>query len=107
MRDEAILTPLGVIPLELPGAGGFGLSPDREMLVYSVGEETPTAIQRLSSGGEKPWGLGLSPCGGWMLVADQGSDTVTSFRVDPETGKLHPHAALSIRQPTSATFASI
>ncbi|WP_420894152.1 lactonase family protein [Trinickia caryophylli] len=50
------------------------------------GELSP--VQRIASGGEKPWGFALDPSGRWMLVANQRSGRVNVFGIDPVSGRL-------------------
>ncbi|MHB8286673.1 MAG: lactonase family protein [Caulobacteraceae bacterium] len=63
-----------------------------------------TEIQRISARGLKPWAAELSPSGRWLLVANQGSDAVSVFRVARQ-GTLSPvRGALAAATPTSVSF---
>jgi 6-phosphogluconolactonase len=43
-------------------------------------------LQRVASGGDKPWAFAIDPSGGWMLVANGAK--VSLFRIDPAAGTL-------------------
>lgn len=65
-------------------------------------------VQRLASGGQTPWALGLHPGGRWLLVANQGSGTVAVFRRDPASGRLTPGGnAVPLFKPTSIVFPAV
>ena len=104
-----------------PGAAAFGLSNDGRFLyvsnrgtheihcfAVSPNDGTLTQIQTLNAGGEKPWGLAISGSGDWLLMANQASDRVSSFRIDPQTGKLSASGHhLNVKTPTSVGFVPI
>lgn len=65
-------------------------------------------IQRISSGGKYPWELSIGPAGHWLVVVNQKSDNVTSFRIDDQTGKLTPSGfEASIPEPVFAHFTGL
>lgn len=73
--------------------GRFVYAEDRgedTLVVYRVDPESGelSELQRMGSGGAKPWGMELDPSGKWLFVANQHSGTVTVFSVDPASGKL-------------------
>lgn len=75
--------------------------------VYAIKPDgTLTEKQRVSSGGKLPWSFRLDPGGNWLLVANQGDNTVTLFRRDGHDGTLVPSGAplAGIAQPTSVAF---
>ncbi|MBW4332139.1 lactonase family protein [Stakelama sp. CBK3Z-3] len=79
-----------------------------EIIVLALDAQTglPEMVQRIAAGGERPWCAAISPDGDWLLVANQASDLVTAFRIDPATGMLTPTAAsLSVPAPTGIAFA--
>ncbi|HEX4649866.1 MAG TPA: lactonase family protein [Granulicella sp.] len=57
----------------------FTVSPDGSRLTYQ---------RRSSCGGTIPRHLTLDPTGHWLLVANQGSDTIAVFARDPQSGHL-------------------
>ena len=68
------------------GLGGVG-SWTIEALARS-GLGALTLIEIVPCGGKTPRNFALSPDGTWLVCAHQGSDTVSTFRVDPASGKL-------------------
>lgn len=52
------------------------------------GELAPLGF--VPSGGRTPRGMGMSADGAWLVCAHQDSGTVTSFRLDPATGRPDP-----------------
>lgn len=40
--------------------------------------------------GKFPRHFGIDPTGNYLLVANQNTDNIVFFRIDPQTGKLHP-----------------
>ncbi|MDS0861345.1 lactonase family protein [Burkholderia pseudomultivorans] len=80
---------------------------ENALLVYRIdgisGELTQ--VQRISSGGEKPWGLGIDRSGKWLLVANQRSGTVNVFEVDTVTGRLSDTGqAVGVPDPVAIAF---
>ena len=58
------------------------------LVVYRVDAATGelALLQRVPSGGDKPWGFAIDPSGRWMLVAN--SAKVSLFGIDAATGVL-------------------
>ncbi|WP_230939355.1 lactonase family protein [Burkholderia diffusa] len=80
---------------------------ENALVVYRVNRISGelTQIQRISSGGEKPWGLGIDPSGKWLLVANQRSGTVNVFGVDTVTGRLFDTGrAVDVATPVAIAF---
>ena len=65
----------------VPGAPSFAID-------AATGKLTPTG--HVSTGGHWPRNFTLSPSGRWLLVANQKSDSIVVFRIDPETGLPAP-----------------
>jgi 6-phosphogluconolactonase len=86
----------------------LSLRGDQEALIaYSIEKESGalTEIQRVPSQGKIPWSFGIDPTGHWMLVADQGSNSVVVFAVDSKTGKLATtDESLSVPNPVAVAF---
>ncbi|PVM82983.1 lactonase family protein [Caulobacter endophyticus] len=62
-------------------------------------------IQRVPTGGKTPWSFGLDPSGRWLLVANQGSDTVTVLARNSASGRLTATGQeLAVNRPTCLTF---
>ena len=91
--------------------GRFVYAEDRgenELVVYRVNAESGelSEIQRIASGGEKPWSFALHPSGKWLVVANQHSGTVSVFGVDPGTGMLSD-TGQSMAVPTAVSIAFV
>jgi 6-phosphogluconolactonase len=86
----------------------LSLRGDREALVtYSIDKASGalTEIQRISPPGKIPWSFGIDPTGHWMLVADQGSNSVDVLSIDSKTGKLSATTqSVSVPNPVSVAF---
>jgi 6-phosphogluconolactonase len=76
------------------------------IVAYAVNKDgTLTEIQRISSQGETPRSYGFDPTGKWMLVTNEGSNSVDVFSVDSETGKLKATGeSLSVPKPQTVVF---
>lgn len=63
---------------------------DSSLVVHAVDGRTGrlTRIQKLPSGGDKPWHFALHPNGRWMLVANRDANALRVFSVDRRTGRL-------------------
>jgi 6-phosphogluconolactonase len=80
---------------------------ENTLVVYRVDAESGalSLLQRIGSGGERPWGFAIHPSGKWMLVANQRSGNVTVFRIDPASGLLASTGeAVDLPAPVSLTF---
>ncbi|WP_233272844.1 lactonase family protein [Paraburkholderia acidisoli] len=103
----ATLTPVQTLPVSSEGFSGqksgaeMALSRDgkfvyvenrgeNSLVVYRVNASTGelALVQRIASGGDKPWGFTLDPSGKWLFVANQRSGNVSVFAVNTETGEL-------------------
>lgn len=65
---------------------------DDSVSVFAIDQATGalTPVQRIATGGHWPRNFALDPLGGTLLVANQRSNSIVGFRVDPETGRLTP-----------------
>ena len=61
---------------------------ENRLVVYraDAGTGTLSLLQRLPSGGDKPWAFAIDPSGRWMLVAN--SAKLSLLRIDPASGLL-------------------
>jgi 6-phosphogluconolactonase len=64
-----------------------------------------TLVDRLPCGGKVPRHLTLDPSGRWLLVANQESDTLTTFTRDAGTGKLTAGKSFPLSRPQCLVFA--
>lgn len=96
--------------ITLSACGRFLYASNRsmnEILLFEIDSSTGllTETQRVASGGEKPWDVQISPDGQWMLVANQGSDSISVLRMAAD-GRLAPFGdPLAVPTPTSLCFA--
>lgn len=61
------------------------------LAVFAVQTDgTLTLVEIVPSGGVSPRNFALSPDGGWLVCANQNSNNLVSFRVDPASGRLTP-----------------
>lgn len=84
------------------GAAAIHVSPDgkfvyasnrldtNEIIVYAVDPTTGmlTFVQRQPTYGKNPRDFAIDPTGSWMIVANQGSDSMYIFRINKESGKI-------------------
>jgi 6-phosphogluconolactonase len=64
-----------------------------------------TQMDRTPCGGKVPRHLTLDPSGRWLLVANQESDTLTTFARDAGTGKLTAAKSFPLSRPQCLVFA--
>jgi 6-phosphogluconolactonase len=86
----------------------LSLRGDQEALItYGIDKASGTLaeIQRIVPPGKIPWSFGIDPTGRWMLIADQGSNSVNVLAVDAKTGKLTATAeSIAVPNPVTVTF---
>ena len=92
LRGEiGVAIPLGAFGLGLLGWVPFGPA--------GFGARTQ------KTGGQTPRNFGIDPTGGYVLAANQASDTVVPFQVDQETGELKQIAEpLAVPAPVCVKF---
>jgi 6-phosphogluconolactonase len=62
-------------------------------------------IQRISSGGDKPWSFAIDDSGKWMIVANQSSGKVNLFKIDTESGVISDTGnSAEVAKPVSIAF---
>jgi len=79
------------------------------LVVYTINQDNGEfqEIQRLPALGKVPWSFGIDPTGRWLLVTNEGSNSVSVFNIDRATGRLSAtQESLSIPKPISVTFYS-
>ena len=64
-----------------------------------------TLVQHVSTQGKWPRDFILDPTGTYLLVANQQSNTIVSFKRDATTGKLTALGTLAVTAPTSLLVA--
>ena len=78
---------------------------EARLVVYSANAETGqlTLVQRVPTGGEKPWDFAIHPSGKWVLVAN--SSKVNLMRIDSASGQLSDtDQSVPSQTPLSLTF---
>jgi 6-phosphogluconolactonase len=69
---------------------------------------TVTQVQSVALEGKTPRNFALDPTGQWLWEANQESDSIVIYRVDPKTGKLTPSGKkLNISSPTCVLFVAL
>lgn len=63
---------------------------DNSLVVFAIdaGARTLTRLQKIASGGERPWHFALHPGGEWLLCANRDANALRAFRVDRQSGLL-------------------
>jgi 6-phosphogluconolactonase len=77
------------------------------IVVYAIDtrQGTLTEIQRIASGGRLPWSFGIDPSGHWMLITNEGSNSVVVLKVDPSTGRLSVTGeSATVPKPVTVAF---
>jgi 6-phosphogluconolactonase len=75
-----------------------------DVVLFGFDGETLHASDRQRSQGATPRDLVLSPDGRWALVANQDGDTVATFALDEERGRLDLAAVARVPTPVSLLF---
>jgi 6-phosphogluconolactonase len=84
----------GCADIHIAPSGNFLYASNRgtynNIAMYSIAEDTGTLtlIGHQDVKGKTPRSFVIDPTGTYLLVANQDSDNVVTFRIDPETGKL-------------------
>ena len=60
--------------------------------MFAIDEATGrlTSLGHQSTQGRTPRNFAIDPSGTWLLAANQDTDTIVTFHIDPQTGHLHP-----------------
>jgi len=80
-----------------------------EIICYAVNQETGglTFVSRQSTYGKNPRDFAIDPSGNYMVVANQGSDSMFVFKIDQNTGKLtQTGIKIEIGNPVCLKFTS-
>jgi len=84
----------GAAAIKITPDGHFLYATDRldasAILVYSINPENGqlTFMERHSTYGKNPRDFAIDPTGRWLLVANQDSDNIVVFKINPGTGGL-------------------
>jgi 6-phosphogluconolactonase (cycloisomerase 2 family) len=67
-----------------------------------------TFLQRISCGGEFPWHFAIDQTGSWILVANERSNRIETFRINATTGRVVPTGTgLDTPKPVHILFAGV
>jgi 6-phosphogluconolactonase len=80
---------------------------ENAIVVYRISPDSGelSLVQRISSGGDKPWGFGIDASGKWLLVANQRSGKVNVFSIDTVSGMVTDTGKpAAVTSPTSVAF---
>ena len=80
---------------------------ENQLQVYAVNRATGALTERQAIGGgvDIPWSFGIDPSGRWMVVANENSSTVTTFRIDKANGRLRAlDQTLTVPKPVAIAF---
>jgi 6-phosphogluconolactonase len=86
--------------IEIHPSGKFLFTSDRgddnsiAVFAISPNQGTLTLVETVSTRGRTPRHFTLDPTGSWLLAANQDSDEIVVFRVNPNTGHLTPNGQL-------------
>ena len=101
------------------GAADIHVSPDgrflyasnrgsaNDIVTYSINQENGqlTYVDRVSCLGKGPRNFVIDPTGSFLLVANQNSDSIITYKIDKNTGKLNPTGVrLTIGNPVCLKF---
>jgi 6-phosphogluconolactonase len=90
--------------------GGFLYASNRghdTIAVLAVDEDEGTVelLEHVSTGGRTPRGFGIDPSGDYLLAANQDSDNVVVFRIEPGGGRLSPpRQTVEVGSPVAVAF---
>ncbi len=69
---------------------------------------TLSLVERVPTGGKTPRHFTLDPTGKWLLAANQDSNSITFFRINPSNGKLTPTSqTLQVASPVCVVFVPV
>jgi 6-phosphogluconolactonase len=80
---------------------------DNSIAVFRVDQAKGTLIlvEFVPTGGKTPRNFAIDPSGEWLLAANQDSNSVVTFRINPKTGRLTPAGkAVEVNSPTIVDF---
>jgi 6-phosphogluconolactonase len=64
-----------------------------------------TPVEQVSTDGKSPRAFALDPTGAFLVVANQRSDSLVSFRVDASSGRLTPTGSrVELASPACVRF---
>lgn len=88
-------------------ASNRGSGPGRidDIVVYAIDSAGRLTFAQRVATGKHPRHFNLDPTGRWLLVSARESDEIEIFALDPESGRLAPHARpVPLAQPLNLLF---
>ena len=76
----------------------------RERSVKSGAESELDIIGWESTQGKWPRGMNINPSGTFLYAANQNTDSIAVFRIQPSNGKLKPSALVRTPTPVDVEF---
>ena len=77
-----------------------------EVWEFGAGSGALAPVGHVSTGGRTPRHFAVDPSGRWLLAANQGSDSVAVFRLDPGSGRPEPVGRpITVSRPACVVFA--
>jgi 6-phosphogluconolactonase len=83
---------------------------DDSIAVFAVdpSKGTLALIERVPTGGKTPRNFAIDPSGAWLLAANQDSNTVVTFRINRESGRLTPTGeSIEVGSPAMVDFVPV
>jgi 6-phosphogluconolactonase len=80
---------------------------DHALVVFAVdrASQTLSLVQRITSGGARPWHFAIHRTGRWLIAANRDSDSLTIFALDRTTGRLSATGkSLAVARPVHVLF---
>jgi 6-phosphogluconolactonase len=64
--------------------------PENTIIAFSINQQdgSLTPVGNVSSGGKTPRNFAIDPTGSFLFAANQNSDSIITFRIDPDSGQL-------------------
>ncbi|MFZ3333537.1 MAG: lactonase family protein [Candidatus Acidiferrales bacterium] len=80
---------------------------DNSIAVFRVNQAkgTLTLVEFVPTGGKTPRNFAIDPSGKWLLAANQDSNDIVTFRINPKTGRLtQTGKSIEVNSPTIVDF---
>jgi 6-phosphogluconolactonase len=76
------------------------------IIVYSIDKQSNnlTELQKISAQGKAPWSFGIDRTGRWMLVTNEGSNSVAVLKIKADGTIAPTNQSLSVPSPVTVAF---
>lgn len=80
--------------------------PENVIAIFSIDQQTGnlTSLGFVSSGGNTPRNFAIDPSGSFLLVANQNSSNIVTFRIDQIAGTLTQIGSTAVSSPVCIKF---